>query len=534
MRESAKVKSIPPCPRTDLSATDDTNHKASDQSTENINQIGHKARRGLTWSLAGSFATKSGTFVVGLIIARLLSPADFGVYAVALAAMTFAVHVNDAGIIAACVQWRGKFEDMAPTAATIAFLSSVLVYAMIWLGAPAFATLSGIPEATPVVRLLCLAIVIDGIAAVRAAALNRRFEQNRQAKASVIGMVAYASVALPLGFAGAGAYTLAVATLFGWFVTDAIVFWMADLPIKFGFDKSVAKQLLKFGLPLAASFGVEAVLMNADFVIVGNILGAAAVGYYMLAFNISSWVPGIIGTAVRFVAIPGFSRLAEESPEALQIGVRNSVPVLLSAILPAAVVMATLSPQLVTFIYGDKWAPSAVALSVLTVLMIVRMLTALAVDILTSCGFTKAALGLNIGWVIALVPALWVGTNMDGIRGTAIAHGIVGAFVALPLAVWALRLAGVSLVSTVPALVRPAIAALISAGITVAIDKSVGGSSFVQLAVAGGGGVIVYALLVVPLAQFRQLKAKLRRGAPDAENTNEIQGADGAEHQTGS
>jgi O-antigen/teichoic acid export membrane protein len=492
-----------------LSSAEDVNGEPTESGHEHIDQIGQKARRGLTWSLAGNLANKSGSFVVGLVIARLLSPDDFGVFAVALAAMTFAVHINDAGIIAASVQWRGKFEEMAPTAATIALSSSVFVYGLIWVFAPAFASLSGVPQAAPVVRLLCLAIIVDGIAAIRAAALNRRFEQDRQAKADVVGMLAYAAVALPLGFTGAGAYALAIATLAQWIVTDSIIFKMADLPVRLGFDKSVAKRLLKFGLPLATSVGIEAVLLNADFVIVGNVLGAAALGYYLLAYNISSWVPGLVGTAVRFVAIPGFYRLAEHGSEALELGVRRSVPPLLSAILPAAVVMATLAPQMIDFLYGDKWGPSAVALSFLTVLMVVRMLTALAVDIVTSSGLTHAIIWLSAGWALALVPALWFGTRLDGIRGTAIAHGLVGLFVALPLAVFALRLAGVRLVSTLPALVRPMVGAAIAAAATISVDRLVGGSAFVQLVVAGGAGMIVYVLVVVPRAQFGQLKTRV-------------------------
>ncbi|MCV5959910.1 oligosaccharide flippase family protein, partial [Escherichia coli] len=89
--------------------------------------------------------------------------------------------------------------------------------------------------------------------------------------------------------------------------------------------------------------GIEAVLLNVDFIIVGNVLGVVAVGYYLLAFNVSNWVPGLIGTPVRYVSVPSFSRLAEQNAEALALGVRRSVPLLVTAVLPIAVVMATLS-----------------------------------------------------------------------------------------------------------------------------------------------------------------------------------------------
>jgi PST family polysaccharide transporter len=484
---------------------------AADTSTEHVDKIGRKAGRGLTWSLLGTLCTKIGSFAVGLVLARLLAPADFGVYAVALAVTAFAMHVNDAGIIAACVQWRGKLEEMAPTGAAIAVLSSVFVYGLLWLAAPAFATLSGAPEATPVVRLLTLIIIVDGITAVRVAALQRRFEQDRLTKANLIGWLASATITLPLAFAGAGAYSFAIGQLTLSVVTGALVFKMGNLPIKLGFDREIAKKLFRFGLPLAASLGIEAVLLNTDYVIVGNVLGVAALGYYLLAFNVSSWVPGLVGTAVRYVSIPGFSRLAEHDSQALALGVRRSVPLLVTAVLPIAAVMATLAPQLVDFLYGDKWGPSAVALRYLTVLMVVRMLTSLAFDILTGLGATRSTVWLNAGWAVALVPALWFGTHLDGIRGAAIAHGVVAVLVALPLAVLALRRAGVSLEPTLPALVRPTIGAATAAAVIMLIDSVVSGSSFVQLLLAGGAGMIVYILVVVPMDQLRQLTTRVVR-----------------------
>ena len=201
-------------------------------------------------------------------------------------------------------------------------------------------------------------------------------------------------------------------------------------------------------------------------------LGVVALGYYLLAFNISNWVPGIVGTAVRYVSVPSFSRLAERDAETLALGVRRSVPVVAAVILPAAIVMATLAPQLVDFLYGDKWGPSAAALRYLAVLMVVRMLTSLAFDILTGLGATRYTVWLNAGWAVALVPALWIGAHMDGIRGAAIAHGVVAVFVALPLAVLALRVAGVSLAPTLPALVRPTIGAAIAAAIAAGASQA--------------------------------------------------------------
>jgi PST family polysaccharide transporter len=133
----------------------------------------------VAWGLLGNVLTRIGSFATSLALARLLVPHDFGVYAVALAAMQLAIHVNDVGLIPATIQWRGKLEEMAPTAATLAASFSFVVYVVAWFAAPWFSHFSGVPEATWVVRVYTATILIDGITAVRSAYLLRPIQQGK-------------------------------------------------------------------------------------------------------------------------------------------------------------------------------------------------------------------------------------------------------------------------------------------------------------------------------------------------------------------
>ena len=475
--------------------------------TAPLTNIGVRAGRGLRWSLLGNLSTKMGSFAVGLVLARLLTPSDFGFYALALAATTFALHINDVGIIAATVQWRGRVEDMAPTAATMAIVFSSLVYGAFWVLAPAFAALAGSPAATPVVRLLTAVILVDGVTAVWSATLQRRFEQDKLLKANIAGYVVNASLSIALAANGAGPYSFAVGHVAGWVVTGVLVFTWARVPVRFGLDREIAAKLLRFGIPLAASLGVEALLINADYVIVGRELGASAVGLYMLAFNVSSWVPGVIGTAVRYVSVATFSRLAEHDHEALSLGVQRWVPLLLAVVLPSAVLMAALAHPLVG-LYGQQWGQSAEVLRFLVVLMVGRMLTSLAFDILTSLGATRSSLLLNLAWAVVLIPVLVVGTRLDGIRGAAIGHALVALLVAVPLAIVAVRRAGVQLRPIVPALVRPCLGGAMAGAVVMLLAGVVDGGPGFELCVAGGAGMVTALLVNVRPRQVRQLRVK--------------------------
>jgi O-antigen/teichoic acid export membrane protein len=471
--------------------------------------IGKAAGRGLRWSLIGSFAGRVGGLALGMVLARLLTPADFGLYAIALGAMYFVMHVNDVGLIAATVQWRGRIEEMAPTATTLAVAFSIVTYGLFFALAPAFAGLAGNPEAAPIVRVLTTVILIDGVTAVRAGYLVRTFQQQRITTANLMGLTAQATVAITLAVNGVGAMSFAAGQVSGAIVTGAFVLWSAHMPWRFGFDRTVARRLMNFGVPLAMALGLEAILMNADYVIVGRALGATALGFYLLAFNISGWAPGVLGTAIRWVSIPSFSRLSEEEG-ALAPAVQRSITVLVTAVLPIGFLTAVLALPLIVVLYGTEWVPSAPVLRFLIILGIARMLTQLALDILTGAGATRATLWFNLGWAVVLVPALMIGTRVDGARGAAIAHALVALLVALPLAFAALRRIGVTLLPIARGLVRPLLAATAAAALSTLVRELVPGTPFVQLAATGVVGLTTYALLVVPAEQQRKLIAQGR------------------------
>jgi O-antigen/teichoic acid export membrane protein len=472
--------------------------------------LARRASRGLSWSLLGTLVLKLGSFVMALVVARLVVPADYGAYAIALAATHFVMHVNDVGLIAATVQWRGKLEEMSATASTMALAFSGILYGIFWFVAEPFARLAGAPEAAGVVRVLTLTILIDGVTAVRAGALMRRFEQDKITKANAAGFLITATLTIGLAAWGAGAYSFAYGQVAGGVITGLLIMIWAKVPLRYGLDKVVARRLLVFGIPLAASLGVEAIVMNADYVIVGNVLGATALGYYLLAFNISSWVPGVIGTAVRYVSVAGFARLSEKESTVLSAGVERTVPLLVTGLLPIAVLMGTLADPLVLVLFGPAWQPAATVLQLLMILTVVRMLTAFGFDILAGAGATKSALWVNVGWSVALIPALWIGTHRGGIHGAALAHALVALVVALPLTAFALHRVGVRLVPVGRALVRPLLGGA-AMFLVCLVVLEIPASPVVQLLAGGLFGTAVFVATGVSRADRRQVMATVQR-----------------------
>lgn len=475
--------------------------------------IHRQAGRGLRWSLFGTMAMKVGSFAMGLVLARLLAPAEFGTYAIALAATNILMSVNDVGLIAATVQWRGKLAEMAPTATTMAAGFAAAAYGLSWLAAPWFAAVAGDRAAAPVVRLLALVVLIDGLTAVRSAALMRGFRQDKLILANSGGLVTNAVIAITLAAGGAGALSFAWGQVAGACLTGALVFGFARLPARVGFDRRIAARLLRFGLPLTASLGVEALIMNVQFMIIGGLAGPVALGYFLLAFNVASWAQSILGTAIRYVSVAGFSRLSEGDDHALAVGVQRSMSMLVTVVAPITALTVALAGPLIAFLYGAQWSPSAPVLRFLVVFTLVRIVTGLAMDILMGAGATRATLWVQVGWAVALIPALWAATHLDGIRGAALAHAAIAVLVALPLAALALRRAGVDVARVVPGMIRPLAAALL-AGVVAVVAARLTGPHPVALLVAGGAAMLAYLPLAVPRDQLYQWLAALRRRKP--------------------
>jgi PST family polysaccharide transporter len=353
----------------------------------------------------------------------------------------------------------------------------------------------------------------------------RTFRQDKLIQANIAGVVVNAAVSISLALAGAGPYSFAAGVVAGSIVTGVLVFVGAGVPLRLGLDTSVARKLLTFGIPLAASLGVESVLLHADKVIIGHLAGAEQLGYYLLAFNVSTWALSIISSAVRYVSIAGFSRLSEVDSATLSAGVQRSTPLLVTILAPIIALTAALAAPLVTTLYGGQWAPAAPVLRFLMILTVVRVLTSFALDILMGAGATRSTLWVNLGWAVALVPALIFATSRDGIRGAAVAHAVVGLLVAVPVTVVALHRVGVRLGPVLPALARPLLAGVVAAGVALLVEKATGPYTIVRLAVGGTAGLLVYGALAISPAKLRQHLQPVRREEAPAVDVSATSGS---------
>jgi PST family polysaccharide transporter len=445
------------------------------------------------------------------MLARLLGPHAFGTYAVAWVALLALLSFNDAAVSLAIVRWEGDPREIAPTVTTISVASSLIVYAGCFAAAPAYAAAMGAPAAGPVVRVLALNVVLDGLVATPAALLQRHFRQDRKMVADQVNNWLGAAVSIGLAWGGFGAMSLAVGRVAGAAAAGVLFLAFSPEPLRFGFDRAKAGALIRYGTPLAGSALVVFAVTNIDQLVVGRMLGATALGFYVLAVNLASWPLTIFSRPVRSVAPAAFARL-QHHPAAMRTGFLSAAALLGTVALPACLAISGAAAPAVGLAYGSRWLPAAGALAWLAVLAGFRIFFELVYDYFVVLARTRAVFTVQVGWLVALVPALVAGAAIGRIDGAAAAEVAVAAGLVLPWYLGELRRAGIRAGSLARRLWLPLTAA-VAVGLAAYGAARLAPNALTALLVSGALALTVTGVLAT---RMRAVAAQFRAGVQTA------------------
>jgi PST family polysaccharide transporter len=450
-------------------------------------------RKGALWVVASNLLLRLANVGVTAVVAHILSPRDFGVFAVALTAYVIVFSVGELGVTSCLARADLDIDALAPTVASISILSSaILAGGMVALARPIGAALGSAAAAGPI-KVMALVLVLMGIFAVPNAQMVRDFKQDKIFLANAISFIPSTVLLIILAKSGSGAMAFAWSRVGGQIA--AIVVLVAVSPRRYlpGFARSALSVILAFGIPLAGANFINYILLNVDYAFVGHLLGAARLGVYVLAFTLASAPYSLLSGVINSVAMPAFSRVKHD-PDLLKSAMAGALRAVSLIVLPMCAMMLALAHPLVLTLYGSKWAASANVLEVLSIYGAVFVVCLLFANMLTSLGRTKFLLVLQLIWIGTLVPAMALGVHSDGVVGAGYAHVAVIIPIVLPSYLFALRrVTGVSLMalgrSLLPALLASAAAAL--AAWAAASQLS---SPLAQLVVGLAAGGVVYVM----------------------------------------
>jgi lipopolysaccharide exporter len=397
-----------------------------------VPSLERRVRSGAIWSAANSLGIKLGNIAVMVVVVRLVTPTEFGIFAAALTVAVILGSFADWGVSSFLMRSDVDLDDMAPTAAFIAVVSGVALALATVLSAPLLAAGFAAPQAVGPIRVMALCLIIGSLAAVPNAILARNFRQDRIFLSNLVAFVPANTILILLAFEGVGAMAFAWSRV----ITVACQGLAVSLAVRRWYwpslDRSRLRRILSFGLPLAGANLINYALLNADYALVGHQLGPALLGIYVLAFNVASWSTSMLAAAINGVAMPAFSRVGQDQAR-LEAALHRSTRAVCLLALPVATLTVALAEPLIVTLYGRAWEAAIPVLEILGVYGAVFVVVSLLSNLLVGTGHTGRVLLIQLVWIGTLVPAMAAGVRWDGVVGVAWAHVIAAAGIVLPL-----------------------------------------------------------------------------------------------------
>lgn len=306
-------------------------------------------------------AVRLGGFV---LLARALSPGQFGIFRVLLVVAVLAALSNDAGIPDALVQLKEISAAHETTAWWLSMLTALGATLILYATAPLIAAAMDMPELTGGARLLCLPILLDATTVVSAARLRRRLNFSALAAADVLAEVSFVVVALLVVWQGMPAWSLP-GGLAARFTAHAITIGVAEPYLPRGVPtRRAGRDFARFSIAAWGSRIVYVFSSNSDYLLVGRLLGSSALGFYGMAWDLLRFVPDRLHRVAGRVTFPAFCRLQDDR-EALARAYLDFFDYIARVVLPIAACAAIAAPEILHTIYGPQWMPSALPMRLL-------------------------------------------------------------------------------------------------------------------------------------------------------------------------
>lgn len=482
-----------------------------------------RARRGVAWAASGELARQLNRLVIGIILARVLVPADFGLVAMALFVVDFIAVLAASGLTQAVIQR----EEVSPADWSSIYWSGLglgaLVASAAWLAAPAAAAFYGEPRIIPIIRVAAWGALLTAGGVTQSAWFAKRLEFRTIAQVELSGALASSLISVAMALSGWGVWSLVTGSLTSHAVTSLL--FHARCPWKPGLalQLSTLRWAMRFGAGLQG-FGVLNYLnRRLDDAIIGRYVGPIGLGYYTRAYHLMLLPVTSVAGAVGRAVFPALSEIGQDLPR-LRGAYLRGVSGIAAVTFPLMLGLLVTAPEAILVVYGERWMPVVPVLQVLCVVGLLQSVVTTVGWIYLAQARTDLMFLWGVGASIVIIASFLAGVRW-GILGVATAYGLAYLVLLLPALLIPFRLVGLRLGDLLRAIRGTLAGAALMAAIAAALRfglLSAGLPAAVVLAVTVAVGVCSYLAWLAltgsqTLAEARLAWSRLmvgRRGEP--------------------
>lgn len=398
---------------------------------------------GLLWTGLGRVAQQVAQFGLTVILARLLSPEDFGILAMAAVFTGFATTLSDAGFSTALIQKQNIREDHINTVFWVNVASNIFLTALMFLLAPWLAAFYKTPILMPIFRVVGLNFLIGSLGSVHGALLQKEMQFKSIAGISTASVTLSGTLGVILAWMGAGVWSLVVQGIAASLVLTLLRWRFSKWRPRLSFSLEALRELFGFASHLYAFNLINYWSRNGDNLLIGKYFGASVLGAYSRAYMLMLLPITQISSVAAGVVFPAFSTLQKEKERVRRIYLR-AVGVLALVTFPAMVGLAVVAKPFVMTVYGSKWAEVAPLLQILAVVGLMQVIGNSLGWLFSSQGRTDVLLAWGAAYSVMVIAGFIIGTIMGSVVAVAISYVIVNAIVFYPELNAAARLVGSS------------------------------------------------------------------------------------------
>jgi len=395
---------------------------------ENNNEIISPQRGGLTrkvitggfWIFSLRISNRMVSFARTIILARLLSPDDFGLFGIAMLALSALERFSITGFDQALIQKKGKIESHLDTTWVVQIVRGFLIGLVLFVGAPLIAGFFNEPSAVMLMRTLGAGFCILGFKNVGIVYFRKRIDLKQEFIYEFSGTIADFATALTAAIILRNAWALILGFLARSIVQVIVSFIIQPFRPKLIINKDSFKELFSFGQWVWISGIFVFLLTQGDSIIVGKLIGVTALGFYQMAYKISN-LPGTeITHIISHVTFPAYSRLQDNLGRLREAYFRVLAP---SAVLSVGVggLIFTVAPEFTAVVLKEQWLPIITTIRILVCWGIIRSIVASISPVFYSLGKPKIVTFLQGSQALVLAALIYPFALRGGIEGVALA-----------------------------------------------------------------------------------------------------------------